>query len=144
LQGFHSELNPQLINFPFLPINKGQGHSNNKLLGKIMNDRRRYFRLPTTLPLDISLPGLSSKRICRMSSNVSAGGIYFHTSPEDHVTAGQTIALRIPVPPAVGRSLEQTVLQGRATVLRVEKADSDIPAGQLGVACAFTEPLRFA
>lgn len=109
-----------------------------------MNDRRKYFRLATTLPLDVSLPGRSSRRVCRMSSNVSAGGIYFHAYPEDCVIAGQTLALRIPVPPAVGRTLDQAVLQGRATVLRIDESDAEIPTGQVGIACIFSEPLQFA
>jgi hypothetical protein len=79
-----------------------------------------------------------------MSSNVSAGGIYFHAYPEDRVVAGQKIALRIPVPPAVGRTLEQTVLKGQATVLRVDEPDPAATTGQLGIACAFAEPLQFA
>jgi hypothetical protein len=78
-----------------------------------------------------------------MSSNVSAGGIYFHAYPEDRIFAGQTVALRIPVPPAVGRTLEQTVLQGQATILRIDEPDAEIPTGQLGVACIFSTPLKF-
>lgn len=109
-----------------------------------MNDRRRYFRLTTTLPLEVSLPGIPSQRVCRMSSNVSAGGVYFHAYPEDRVVAGQTISLRIPVPPAVGRTLEQTVLQGQATVLRIDESDATFPTGQLGIACRFSAPLQFA
>ena len=86
-----------------------------------------------------------NKPLRRISANVSAGGIYFFSHEDDPVHPGQRIGLRIAVPAAVGRMSTETVLEGQATVLRVEPPDiGGRLSDRVGVACEFTSPLRFA
>jgi hypothetical protein len=110
-----------------------------------MSERRKHFRLAAHLPLDIVLSVLPGKCLRRISSNVSAGGVYFQGHTEDAVHPGQKVGLRIAVPAAVGRLATESVLEGEATVLRVEPLSNGRNAtGQVGVACEFNSPLRFA
>ncbi|MFA5864000.1 MAG: PilZ domain-containing protein [Phycisphaerae bacterium] len=109
-----------------------------------MDDRRKYFRLLANLPLDVILPADRGKTLRRVSSNVSAGGVYFHSHSGDDVCPGQKIEIRIAVPAGAGRMSGAGVLEGGATVIRVDTIShaSKETAG-VGVACAFNEPLRF-
>jgi len=110
-----------------------------------IDERRRHFRLSANLPVDILLSPANAKPLRRISANVSAGGIYFFSHEDDPVHPGQRIGLRIAVPAAVGRMSTETVLEGQATVLRVEPPDiGGRLSDRVGVACEFTSPLRFA
>jgi hypothetical protein len=111
---------------------------------KAMDDRRKHFRLAVNLPLDVVLPINAGRRYRRVSSNVSAGGVYFQGNPEDGIRAGQRIGVRIAVPKGVGRTSEDGHLEGDATVIRVDsiKSCADL-SERVGVACEFTTPLRF-
>jgi hypothetical protein len=108
-----------------------------------MNENRKHFRLAANLPLDIRLPIHPDRPLRRVSSNVSAGGVYFQAHLEDDVQPGQRINLRIAIPPAVGRLETEGILEGQATVLRVDPL-KNTRAERLGIACEFTEPLHFA
>ena len=102
-----------------------------------MEERRKHFRLKRNLPLDIDLPHSNGKRVRRISSDISAGGIYFHCGLNDDLAPDQTINLRVAVPPAVGRISGDCSLSGRATVLRVDPMPD-----KKGIACRFDQPLR--
>jgi hypothetical protein len=114
-------------------------------LGAInMDDRRRYFRLAVNLPLDVMLSLDAGKRYRRVSSNVSAGGVYFQGNLDDGISAGQRIGLRIAVPKAVGRTSADAHLEGEARVVRIDPVTvSARSRGRVGVACEFSTPLRF-
>jgi hypothetical protein len=109
-----------------------------------MDDRRKYFRLAAHLPLDVVLPADSGKRLRRVSSNLSAGGVYFQGYSDDKLGPGQKINLRIAVPPGVGRTPRESTLEGQATILRIDPAP-EVPSGlrSVGVACVFDTPLKF-
>jgi len=93
--------------------------------------------------MDVILPMRYGRRLRRVSSNVSAGGIYFQGHPEDGVSPGQKIGLRIAIPAGAGRMSNQGVLEGEATVLRVEPIVGGGQTKRVGVACEFCHPLRF-
>jgi hypothetical protein len=108
-----------------------------------ISEKRKHFRLAAQLPLVVLLPEKTDNRmIRRISTNVSAGGVYFQTHAKDGVAPGQQINLRIAVPPAIGRFESEGVLEGEATVVRVEPLKNS--SERMGVACEFTRPLQFA
>jgi hypothetical protein len=111
-------------------------------MDKSMSEKRKHFRLSARLPMDVLIPTACDRILRRISSNVSAGGVYFQAHPEDGVSPGQQINLRISVPPAVGRIPWPGVIEGEAKVLRVERLTNC--SDRLGVACTFTQPLQFA
>jgi hypothetical protein len=107
------------------------------------SEKRRHFRLAARLPMDVLMPASSNDRVLRrISTNVSAGGVYFQAHTDDGVSPGQQINLRISVPPAVGRMPWPGTIEGEARVLRVEPLTN--ANDRLGVACIFTQPLQFA
>jgi hypothetical protein len=111
----------------------------------VMEDRRTYFRLSAHLPLDIAVPDNNGKTVRRISSNVSAGGIYFQGTPDDGFQAGHKIGLKIAVPASSGRIPSEGILEGDAVVLRVDPVRSaDETHPRVGIACIFQSPLRFA
>jgi len=112
-----------------------------------MSDRRKYFRLAAHLPMDIIVPVAVApdKKLRRLSSNLSAGGFYFQSHIDDGVAPGQKINYRIAIPPGVGRMPREGVLEGQATVLRVDPVPRiTSESNTVGVACAFDAPLRFS
>jgi hypothetical protein len=117
---------------------------NFEIRGNNMDDRRKHFRLAVNLPLDIVLPINAGRRYRRVSSNVSAGGVYFQGNLEDGIRAGQQIGLRIAVPKGAGRTSDDGHLEGDATVIRIDSIGTQTGLSQrVGVACEFNTPLRF-
>ncbi|NLX04259.1 MAG: PilZ domain-containing protein [Phycisphaerae bacterium] len=106
-----------------------------------MEDRRQHYRLPISLPVEVSL-SREAGRLTTTSSNVSAGGVRFLCSGET-VRPGERVSLRLIIPPAPGRSSRVTAMETDATVLRVESTNHDGPAQRYAVACRFSSPLRF-
>ncbi len=110
-----------------------------------MDDRRKHFRLAVNLPLDVVVCVDSDKRYRRVSSNVSAGGVYFQGNLEDGITPGQRIGLRIAVPKAVGRMWDEGHLNGEARVVRIDSLKNPVKGSErVGVACEFSRPLQFS
>ena len=107
-----------------------------------MQERRRHFRSPIALPVEVALLGNGSERVLSTSSNVSAGGIYLLCQAEK-LHQGDRIGLRLKVPPAPGRSSRLTSVDIGATVLRVEPVGGEGETDRQGIACRFHSAPRF-
>ena len=103
-----------------------------------MDDRRRHFRLPITLPVDIGMPDGAANGPIATSANVSAGGVYF-TCEDTNLTAGDHISINVQIPAASGRASFVTSMNSSATVVRTEPLDR-----RVGVACRFLSPPHFS
>lgn len=102
-------------------------------------EQRKHFRLNLNLPLNIELIP-ENKPISRISSNISAGGMFFHGQEEDNFHAGQRFKVTMSAPPVSGKSVGNHSISGEGKVLRVENTMSE---GVSLVACKFDKPLRF-
>ena len=101
-------------------------------------NRRKFRRTPLRLRI-ARLEGLGVQRIPQelWTTNVSAGGMFFH-APLPHVPArGTVLSFEMNVPPGEGYSASEGRIRGSGTVIRTVPV-----AGQsVGVALQFTRPL---
>ena len=105
------------------------------------NERRECPRLNLRLNVEFLSEG-EDRQACRMgtTSNVSAGGVYFHTSEWDGVRAGGEVALRLSGLSGYGAGPLFRSLRARATVLRVDPPGEE--KGHIekaGIAAQFSE-----
>jgi len=103
-----------------------------------MQERREHFRSPIALPVEVSLPGADGPEVRGTSSNISAGGVYFIAGTGCELKVGEQVGVRVTVPPEVGRASDFASLSADATVVRLDRVNSEGADNHTGIACQFT------
>ena len=104
-------------------------------------DRRRFRR--TSLRLRISrLEGVGAVRPNEdlRTTNVSAGGMFFHVGMDRQPPVSTTVSFELNVPPGEGYSASGGSISGSGRVVRTVP----VSAGATGVAVHFTRPLSLS
>ncbi len=105
------------------------------------NDKRERPRLNLRLNVEFVTEG-QELQACRMgtTTNVSAGGVYFHTGEYDGLDVGRKIGLRLSGLSGYGPAPLFRDLRAQATILRLKRPEeSAAPFAKAGVAVCFTE-----
>ncbi len=103
-------------------------------------ERRKHYRLKLHLPIEVSSQD-KDKRLSRITSNISAGGIYFSSPPNYTFAPGEKLNVKI-VMPKTSAAKNHNLFDTYATVVRTEPiTNSSIK--RMGVACKFDRPLTF-
>jgi hypothetical protein len=101
-------------------------------------DRRRHARVSISLPVSGLLGSESLGWTDRLNtSNVSAGGMYFHAPLPQPPEIGSEMSFVLTVPPGAGYSAFSGQVRGTGTVVRTANAGD----GSVGIAIRFTQPL---
>jgi hypothetical protein len=90
-------------------------------------ERRSLTRFPLQLSVKIQISGTDAVVIAE-TKNISAGGIYMHTS--SHLDLGSELELSLALPPELTQSATVIDIACKAKVLRIDQG----PAGQTGIA----------
>jgi hypothetical protein len=107
------------------------------------HDRRTHQRVWTTMPVTVRRPERSPHPRTVVTHDIGAGGIRFNTDETD-LRVGETIAVRMTIPKAMGYLPRESRAMAEARVVRVEP-DSAEPGDRpvcVRVAARFSRPIR--
>lgn len=108
-------------------------------------EHRESPRLNLRLNVEFLKEG-DERQVCRVGTtrNVSAGGIYFHTSEWDGISVGEDMAVRLSGLSGYGAGPLFRSLRVRARVLRLDPPDENhVPIEKAGIAAQFVEKPGF-
>lgn len=110
-----------------------------------VNEQRQSPRLGLRLNVEFLKEG-DDHQACRIGTtrDVSAGGVYFHTSEWEDVGVGQEVAVRLSGLSGYGAGPLFRSLRARACILRIDPPGNHrLPIEKAGVAAQFLEKPGF-
>ncbi len=108
-----------------------------------MPDQNR--RIHNRANVRLSLSSISSHRGPLMdaeawTSNISAGGMYFHAPPGQDLAPSSNISFELQIPPGSGYSVSGGTISGTGEVIRTDSLGEH----DQGVALSFSQPLEMS